>query len=157
MKKIKDTLWNRLFHSKELKVQKEKIAESKKLVGLGPETLQFITRAKTLNELLQAHKIAWERGYRNENLGPCSYGIFRTKDIAKMKPEEVYLGNIWGLWTFNIPEWENNKNETMVGNGFGINPETKVYDLIMSQYRTLLKKNIEKIIFNSKEIIYENI
>lgn len=148
---LKNNAWNRMFHHKKLELQEDKYLEYQKLIGLGPETLQFVKISKTLEELLDAHKIAWFRGYRNDNLGPCEYGMFRTKDISTMVPNEVYLGNIWGLWTFNIPSWNKYSEETMVGNGYGINPETKVYDLIMSQYKTLLTRNIESIIYEAKE------
>ena len=156
----KRNLWNRIFHSEELKKEHEEYEKAKSLVGFGSETLQFIEGAKDLDELLKAHKIAWSRGYRNENLGPCSYGIFRTHtDIESMTADEVYLGDIWGLWTHNIPFWNDHKEETMSGNGFEIPEDTLCYDLIMRQYRNLLRKNIQNIINESREYIrnYENL
>lgn len=151
----KRTLWNIIFHPKELKKQKEEYLRAKSLVGFGPETLQFVNGAKDLNDLLKAHKIAWVRGYRNSNLGPCSYGMFRTKDISEMKPEEVFLGNIYGLWTFNIPYWNKIKDNTMAGNSYNLPKDTKCYDLIMTQYRGLLKSNIKAIISKSERFIVE--
>ena len=152
---IKNNIWNRIFHRKELKQQKEKYLKAKSLIGFGPETLQFIKGAKDLDELLKAHKIAWIRGFQNGNLGPCLYGKFRTKDIAKMKPSEVYLGDIYGLWTFNIPHWNENKDVQMIGNGWGIPEDTKCYDLIMKQYAGLLESNIKSLIQRSKIFVEE--
>lgn len=152
---IKNNLWNRIFHSKELSEQTKQYETAKKLVGFGPETLQFINGAKDLVQLLDAHKIAWNRGYQNENLGPCEYGRFRTKNISDMTIDEVYLGDIYGLWTFNIREWNKHSDETMAGNGWGFPDDTKVYDIIMRQYRTILRKNVEKIIYESKQYIKE--
>lgn len=137
----RNNLFNRIFHSKELKAQKVQYEKAKALVGFSPETLQYIKEAKDLTQLLEAHKLAWRRGYQNENLAPCFYGMFRTENINTMKPEEVFLGTIWGLCTNNIPFWDNHKEETMAGNSFGISDDTKIYDLIMRQYRTLLCKN----------------
>lgn len=42
-----------------------------------------------------------------------------------MTPEEVFLGDIWGLWTHPITFWETRKDSTMAGNEFGISDDTK--------------------------------
>lgn len=148
---IKNNVWNRIFHHKKLEVQEDKYLESQKLIGLGPETLQFIKLAQDLNELLEAHKKAWDRGYRNSNLGPCEWGIFRTKDISTMSANEVFLGNVFGLWTFNIPYWNEHSEDVMGVNSCGIPKDVKCYSFIVQQYRLLLKRNVEAIIRESKE------
>ena len=81
-------------------------------------------------------------GFKNENTRPCKYGFFRTEDIETMRPDEVYLGDIYGLWTNNIPFWEEHRDETMAGNGFGIPGDTKCYDLILNQYRACLSSAV---------------
>ena len=149
----KDNLWNRLFNQKDLESQEGVYLEKQKLIGLGSETLQSIQEAKVLNELLSVHKIAWSRGYRNNNLGPCDWGMFRTNSIETMSADEVYLGNIWGFSTHNILYWDKHINDNISHNGFGINPNTKIYDLIMQQYRTLLRKNIERIIMEARNYV----
>lgn len=152
---IQNNIWNRLFHQKDLESQEEVYLEKQKLIGLGSETLQFIKFSKTLDELLNAHKIAWSRGYRNNNLGPCEWGMFRTRDILSMTVDEVFLGNIWGLSTHNIRFWNNHADEDMSCNGFGMDPNTKIYSLIMQQYRTLLRRNIERIIEEAKCYVHD--
>ena len=148
---LKNNIWNCIFHHSELEAQEDKYFEYQKLIRLGPETLQHIQLAQDLDHLLTAHKLAWGRGYQNENIGPCEYGMFRTEDIANMLSSEVYLGNIYGLWTFNIPFWNAHSNDLMAGNGFGIPDETKVYDIIMQQYRRILRSNVEAIIRKAKD------
>ena len=71
-----------------------------------------------------------------------------------MTPEEVYLGGIWGLSTNNIPFWSQNKDETMAGNGFGINDDKLIYELIMQQYRRHLRSNFNVLATKAKEWLY---
>jgi hypothetical protein len=116
--KRKNSTWNRLFHSKELKANTERKQKLQKLIELAPGFIDRIgyvtyreddidsarvTGVTSLLGLLSLHKEVWAAGFQNENLGPDSCGMFRTESIPNMKPEEVYLGNIWGLWTKNIP------------------------------------------------------
>lgn len=70
--------------------------------------------------------------------------MFRTKDIANMIAEEVFLGNIYGLWTFPIPEWEKRKEEKYGANGFGINPDIPLYNFPLNQYKQLLLQNLRR-------------
>jgi hypothetical protein len=91
--------------------------------------INTLKELKTLRGIYKAHLDIWATGIRNANIGPNEYGMFRTKDILHMKPEEVYLGNINGLWTFNIPTWEKN----------GVEP------CIIEQYRNHLISNLNAI------------
>lgn len=59
---------------------------------------------------------------------PDKYGVFRTKDIATMSPDDVFLGGICGLFTFNITTWELYKKT-----------DKEAYNIILNQYYTLLK------------------
>jgi hypothetical protein len=145
MKKIKDNLWNRVFHNKALKEWKIEIKKLQRIIGWYDNLNQELNEAKTLEDLLNVHKHAWEIGYQNDNIAPLEWGMFRTKDILQMSPSEVYLGGIWGLSTKNIPFWNANKKETMAGNGFGIDENRLIYDLIMQQYRQHLKSNFRAI------------
>lgn len=52
------------------------------------------------------HKRIWRKGFRNANLGPDKYGMFRTKDINFMTINEVYIGGIYGLNTLTIARKE---------------------------------------------------
>ena len=145
-KKLKENLWNKLFHKKTLTEQKQKYKKAKRIIGWKDQLFQDLNEAKNLTDIMLVHQHAWELGYQDIRLAPCEWGMFRTKNISEMKPEEVYLGNIWGLRTANIPFWEENKEETMAGNGFGIKDDTLIYDLIMKQYRDHLKSNFHAII-----------
>lgn len=59
---------------------------------------------------------------------PDKYGVFRTKDIATMSPDDVFLGGICGLFTFNITTWELYKKT-----------DKEAYNVVLNQYYRLLK------------------
>ena len=143
MKKV--NLWNRLFHASELREQQKAYERLEIIIDANSSLVDALKCVTSLTDLIVIHKQAWGFGYQNENLGPCPHGMFRTNDIMEMKPEEVYLGGIWGLWTFNIPYWETHNSDTMGTNGFGVKPETRCYDLVKQQYFRLLDSNIRNI------------
>jgi len=154
MKKIKDNLWNRLFHSKKLEAYKEWKETAKSIIGWNKQLNQDLTRASSLQELINVHKHAWDIGYQNPNIAPCAWGMFRCNSIPELTLDTLYLGDIWGLWTNTGRFWEEHKDETMAGNGFCIDPEKKVYDLIMQQYRQHLRLNINAIANNISEELF---
>ena len=155
MKVLKANLWNRVFHKKKLQQQKKKYEELTSLVAKAEEFDRQIVNAKGLLPLLNIHKEMWTAGLQNSNIGPNEYGMFRTKDIATMKPEEVFLGNIYGLWTIPVTEWENQKNAIYGVNGFGINPGTTVYELVLYQYKDMLRSNLKVIAEEKKNRLEE--
>ena len=59
---------------------------------------------------------------------PDKYGVFRTKDIATMSPDDVFLGGICGLFTHNITTWELYKKT-----------DKEAYNIVLNQYYNLLK------------------
>ena len=59
---------------------------------------------------------------------PDKYGAFRTKDIATMSPNDVFLGGICGLFTYNITTWELYKKT-----------DKEAYNIVLNQYYDLLK------------------
>ena len=59
---------------------------------------------------------------------PDKYGVFRTKDIATMSPDDVFLGGIYGLFTQNIIMWELYKKN-----------DKEAYNIVLNQYYNLLK------------------
>ena len=153
MKKVRNNLWNRIFRSKALKEYQgwKKTAES--IIGWNKQLNEGLRRASSLQALINIHKHAWNIGYRNSNLEPCAWGMFRCESIPELTLDTLYLGDIWGLWTNTGQFWEEHKDETMAGNGFGIDPNKKCYDLIMQQYRQHLRSNINAIADNiSKEL-----
>ena len=145
MKKVRNNLWNRIFHSKALKEYKEWRGKAHAIIGWNKQLNEDLQRAKTLQDLINIHKHAWQIGYNSPNIAPLEWGMFRCKSIPELTLDTLYLGDIWGLWTNNGRFWEEHKDETMAGNGFGIDENKKCYDLIMQQYRQHLRSNINAI------------
>ena len=154
MKKVRNNLWNRIFHSKALKEYQEWKEKAHAIIGWNKQLNEDLTRAKTLQELINVHKHAWEIGYRSLGLSPCSWGMFRCDSISVLTLDTLYLGDIWGLWTNTGRFWEENKKSTMAGNGFGIDPEKKIYNFIMQQYRQHLRSNINAIADNTAKELF---
>lgn len=165
MKRIEDTnqnsaktmrrnnIWNRLFHKGEIQENIEYLYINLKMVSEKQNFLDKIEKCDSLIKLINIHKDMWQIGFKNPNLAPCSYGIFRTKDILQMTPEEVYLGGVYGLNTYPISYWEDYKEDTYGYNGFGINPNYSLYQMILNQYKGLLKSNIESLSISAKNNI----
>jgi hypothetical protein len=143
---IRNNLWNRIFHRREVSEIRKQLFLNQQAI-LVYDKLEFKLRNCTeLLELLDIHKLMWSYNYRNANLGPCSYGMFRTTDsIEHMSPDEVYLGDIYGLATNNITFWESHKNEKFGDNGFGLDPEISMYALLVAQYKRLLIANLHEL------------
>ena len=154
---IKNNWWNRIFHKGTVKAQTDKYIKCKAMLAVASEIIQDINSCKTLNSLLEIHKFAWKWGFRNENIGPCPYGMFRTKDILNMTIDEVYLGNIYGLNTMSIRFWNEMSYEDMGGNGFGIPEDTKCYDLVLDQYKGILRSNIYSLKRQANEFVMDYI
>jgi len=153
MKKFKNNAWNRIFHGEEVIANSQLMKDSKSLISQAHSLISRIgevyesgnpkiTGATSLLDVLALHKEAWKSGFKSENLGPCSYGIFRTESIDSMKPEEVFLGNIYGLFTKSIPFWEKYKNEGKSAGGYPIYEHLTVYEIILHQYKRHLSANI---------------
>lgn len=141
----KNNLWNRIFFKEEVrKNMKDAVLQHTLSKNVG-RIINAVEKCNSLEELLSIHKEAWIVGFQNENLGPDKYGMFRTESIPTMKPEEVFLGGIWGLWTHTIPFWEKRKSQPYGCNGFGIDPKISLYDIVMDQYKRLLIYNFKDI------------
>lgn len=143
-----NNMFNRFFFKETLEEEKQKYEKCKSLVGHFQELDERIGASKTLEGVLDLHKKAWGLGYRNDNLAPCEYGMFRTQDISKMTPDEVYLGNIYGLWTFPISKWENQKSQMYDEN-------ISVYDVVLNQYKRILHSNVKIIYKEAKNLVEE--
>lgn len=146
----RNNMWNRIFHKKEIK---RNIAECNKFLtwnNQGQYFLDAIGKAISLYRVLTIHRDAWGTGFQNENIGPCAYGMFRTKDISKMTVEEVYLGGIWGLCTYNLPFWEKHKDDKYGYNGFNLDENISLYGLVLDQYKNILTSNIKYMMQSAK-------
>lgn len=142
---IKNNFFTRLFKPSAVNANKQTLEAIRKSLASWDTIMSQLSNASTLSELMIIHKRAWNAGYQNKNLGPCEYGYFRTKDISKMTISEVYLGNIYGMWTHNIEYWESMKDEKFGTNGWGINPSTTCYSLIYDQYKNHLVSNLNSL------------
>lgn len=98
--------------------------------------LSELYKAGSLMEIFDLHKRLWSDGIQHRNIGPDKFGMFRTDDIAKMSPSEVYLGDIHGLWTAPLNEWVGTPDE----------------HIITEQYRKHMTVNIEWL----RSLIYDN-
>lgn len=70
----------------------------------------------TLEDTFKIHRqlgaldLAW-----SPIIGPDDkYGMFRTKCIGTMSMDEVFLGDIYGLWTHSLTYWLSSKNDEAV-------------------------------------------
>lgn len=116
--------------AKQKKIEKERQRKTKLLEKLN-YFIHQVEIAKSLRDLYILHIKIWANGIRNENFGPDKYGMFRTDDILMMVPEEIYLGNIWGLWTEPLPFWET----------CSVNDQK----LVIKQYQNVLLSNMKDI------------
>lgn len=139
---LKHSLWNRIFHRKALKKQRTLYWRTKALVSNYLKIKEEIENSIDLLQLLAAHKKAWVYGFRNDNLGPCEFGMFRTESIPDMTSNEVYLGNINGLWTFTLREWQNKRG-------------SEDYNVIVFQYKNHLLSNVINIAQTAKDYVYQ--
>lgn len=140
-----DSLWNIVFR---IRQWKERLKEKRRLqhiVDMADDYIDALRDCGDLRKLLDIHKDIWGNGLQNDNIGPNPYGMFRTKDIKEMKAEEVFLGDIYGLWTFTIPEWEKERNQKFGSNGWMIDPNITMYELVAKQYRNHLLSNVKAI------------
>lgn len=153
----KNNWFNRIFYKSEIILNQADAELQTSLYANKDRILKQLNECKTLNEVLEFHKKIWVIGYCNDNIGPCEFGMFRTKSIATMKPEEVYLGGIWGLFTNNIPFWEEHRNDKYGYNGYGLDPDQSLYKMILNQYKRQLQSNILEICDKVKETIGEYI
>lgn len=155
---MKNSFFNRIFRPKKLAAFQKEVAKNKRILGFYPIFLESLRNATSLQQLLRIHQDSWVQGFQNKNLGPCEWGMFRTKYIPGMTMDEVYMGGIWGLSTHNLTFWASAEisKETMAGNGFGIDENTLIYDLIMQQYRRHLRSNFDAIASNARTFLLSN-
>ena len=138
-----NNLFNRIFHKKELAELKKQALIYKKQLEHGVQIIATIHKCDSLIELVELHKLAWANGFRNNNLAPQRYGMIRAASIESLTPNQVFLGGIWGLNTRPIPFWEEYKDDKYGVNGFGLDPNTDLYTLVLNQYKSLIVANVQ--------------
>ena len=62
-----------------------------------------------IHRQLGAMHLAWSPA-----ICPDEYGMFRTSNIATMSMDEVFLGDIYGLWTHSLTYWLSSENDEAV-------------------------------------------
>ena len=157
---LRNNIWNHVFHHKKVNDTQIRALNVRHLIRNADSFLAkigevscdersksaTISGAKTLLELLEIHKEAWNEGFQNRNLGPCSHGMFRCDDISKMTANEVYLGDVYGLFTLPISEWETTKDDGKTAGGYEIYDYLTVYEIVLRQYKNHLSSNINSIV-----------
>lgn len=138
-----NNLFNRIFHKKELAELKKQALIYKKQLEYGIQIIAAIHKCDSLTKLVELHKLAWANEFKNENLAPQRYGMIRSNSIEELTPNQVFLGGIWGLNTYSIPFWEEYKGHKYGCNGFGLDPNTDLYTLILNQYKGLIVSNVQ--------------
>ena len=88
-----------------------------------------LTFAYNLYEVMILHIEMWANGIKHPNFGPDKFGIFRTKDILQMTPDEVYLGGINGLNTKTLTFWSKCEDDAK--------------NIVLKQYKNLLLSNLK--------------
>lgn len=137
---FKENLWHRIFSRAAVIQQRMDVIRYANIISKSATYLQAISSCDSLLDLLALHKDLWSNGFQNTNLAPDKYGMFRTKAIPSMTADEVYLGNIYGLWTFPISKWEEIKG----GNN---------YLIVLSQYKHHLESNVKAIAADANEYL----
>ena len=138
-----NNLFNRIFHKKELAELKKQALIYKKQLEYGVQIIAAIHKCDSLTKLVELHKLAWANEFKNENLAPQRYGMIRSNSIEELTPNQVFLGGICGLNTYSIPFWEEYKGHKYGCNGFGLDPNTDLYTLMLNQYKGLIVSNVQ--------------
>lgn len=99
---------------------------------------------QTLDQLYNFNKklinAFYERCNKVPALCPNKYGIFRTESLSTISPDNIFLGDINGLWTDTLTEW-------MKSN------EPEDVRIIQNQYYNILNRGIYYIIEDIKNDI----
>lgn len=135
----KNNFWNHIFHKNEVKANQKQYELYKEQYNTAQEFIVAIKHTKDLKTLVCLHKDVYGSGF-TKNLGPGA--MFRCSDIATMTPHQVFLGGFWGLNTNAIPFWEQYVDEPYGVNGFGIDENQSLYEMILNQYKNHLISNI---------------
>lgn len=82
------------------------------------------------DKLISVHKLLAKDDVLPKNCDVDEYGMIRAESIDQISKDNIYLGNIYGLWTFPIRTWETCTDE-----------QSK--HLVWRQYYTLLYSNLQ--------------
>lgn len=82
-----------------------KLSEDLKIVNSFTEKLKD---ANTLNDLFILNKLIINHLYKYipPSLFPDKFGVFRTDDLKHLSKDEIFLGDVYGIWTKTLKEFE---------------------------------------------------
>ena len=106
-----------------------------------------LTLIQTLDKLYYFNKKLINAFYTRCNkapmLCPNKYGIFRCESLSTISPNDIFLGDINGLWTDTLKEWiKSNESEDV--------------RIIQNQYYNILNRGIYFIIEDIKKDLNNN-
>lgn len=137
---VKKNWFNKIFKHAQYKETAANIEDAKEILRLIPRFEEDVERTRSFDKLLYVHRTMWNIGIQQECNAPCPYGVFRTDDISTMFLSEVYLGGIWGLVTRPANWWIREHKDTLYGcNGFGLPEDRLICDMLLNQWKKLLK------------------
>lgn len=137
----KNNFWNRIFHKKEVALNKERLLNDIKLVDHFQDVMISLDGAENLRSLMMVHKFVYRLGF-TDNLGSDKFGMFRCESIAEMTADQVFLGGIQGIVTKSIDYWEQQSDDIL-------------YLKVLGQYRSHLRTNIKYMVNKAKKEIKE--
>jgi len=167
MNKVKNNAVNRVFNNKKVSENIRTKYSYERLIVLETDFLDRIgdvtftegesdsakiSGIQSLPELLNIHKEAWTQGFRNQELGPCEQGMFRTNDISTMQPYEVFLGGICDITERSLPFFEGRRYDNVKLCG---EDHLTEYQVVLKQYKTILSDNIKSISNQAKKELDE--
>lgn len=87
-----------------------------------------------LGHVYNIHQEMWADGIRHHTFGPDLHGMFRCSDIMSMTRDQVYLGNINGIWRNTLNFFQNGFDKGEI--------DTETYYAVFNQYKNHLKSNL---------------
>lgn len=137
----KNNFWNRIFHKKEIALNKKRFFNDIKLIDHFQDIIILLEGAENLRSLMRIHKFVYHLGF-TDNLGPDKFGMFRCESISEMTSDQVFLGGMQGIVTKSIDYWEQEADDI-------------IYQKVFGQYRSHLRTNINYMVNKAKKEIKE--
>ena len=77
------------------------------------------------------------------NAGRDSYGWNRANKGESVTDDKVFLGNIFGLWTFPVSEWKKSKNEMKGTFAYPGMKHLNAYDVVSDQAWQFMRSHVQ--------------
>lgn len=112
------------------KYKKRKISECNTLIS-------ELENKYTLDDLFFFNKKIirefYEYASKSPSICPDQYGVFRVEDLKDLDKSNIFLGNIYGLWTLSLKEFESKA-------------DLEELKIVTNQYYLLLKSGLYQIL-----------